>query len=211
MLIKAGPKARSHVISRASGLKVLTRGVARTNFRCIARQAMRVPRIKRHVFSILGKDLRKDIKKMSSLSTNSILQSSSVDVAESFVWESLHSENRENAPNLFEVLESCVNVKRRNRAGKRKKNHKPSNITMFGVCAAIILRHRNHKMNFLQKFVSLALHTGHCSKQVCTISQCVNYIFQCAVSGNIYCRFFRDCKNCCFVYRTSQPLPIWIR
>ena len=176
MLIKAGRKARSHVVSKASGLKVLTRGVARTNFRCIARQAMCVPRIKRHIFSFLAKDLRKDIKKMCSVTTNSFLQSSSVDVANTFLWESLHSDIKQNAPNLFEVLKSCVNVKRRYRAVKGKKKKRASNITVFGVCAAIILRHCNHKMNFLQKVIALALHTGHCSKLVCRSKEWLFYI-----------------------------------
>ena len=62
VLTKKGRKSRAHAVSKASGLKVLTRGVARTNFRCVAKQAMIVPKIKKHVLNMLKRDIQSDIK-----------------------------------------------------------------------------------------------------------------------------------------------------
>ena len=168
VLIKKGRKSRAHAVLKASGLKVLTRGVARTNFRCVAKQAMIVPKIKKHVLNMLKRDIQSDIKHMCSVTTGSILQESSVDAAGKFSWTMLQTEVKHSAPTLFAVLEACVDVKRRKNPVKQRKTKKrtSSNVTIFGICAAIILRHRNHHMNLLQRMVSLALHSGHSSKQV---------------------------------------------
>ena len=50
--------------------------------------------------------------------------------------------------------------------------------TVVGVCAAIILKHRQPKMNLLQKIISLILYAGHASKKVIT-SNVTSALFWC--------------------------------
>ena len=93
-----------------------------------------------------------------------------------FTWEQLAQEISHTAPTLHSVFEVCTDVKRRERKvvkgeeksqakGRRKTRH-CSNTVVLGVCAGILLRHHNHHMNFIQRLVSLILHSGHCAKQV---------------------------------------------
>ena len=103
---------------------------------------------------------------MCSVKTGSILQESSVDAVGKFSWNLIQTAVKRNAPTLFAVLEDCVDVKQQKKLSQTKKNKKrtSSNITIFSICAVIILRHRNHRnhcMNLLQRMVSLALHSGH--------------------------------------------------
>ena len=121
VLIKKGRKSRAHAVSKASGLNVVTIGVARTNFRCVAKQAMIVPKIKKHVLNMLKRDIQSDIKHMCSVTTGSILQESSVDAAGKFSWNMLQTEVKHSAPTLFAVLEACVDVKRRKNPVKQRK------------------------------------------------------------------------------------------
>ncbi len=51
---------------------------------------------------------------------------------------------------------------------KLRRSNRPSSSAVVGVCAAILLRHKNTHMNLLQKVVSLLLNGGHASKQVRT-------------------------------------------
>ncbi len=68
------------------------------------------------------------------------------------------------------LLKVCVEVKRRERPSKKtrltKRTYRPSNSAVLGVCASILLRHKNQQMNVLQRVVSLILHRGHAGKQV---------------------------------------------
>ena len=49
------------------------------------------------------------------------------------------------------------------------KSIKPADVAVLGVCACILLRHRNTHMNAMQRAISLVLHIGHSSKQVINI------------------------------------------
>lgn len=56
----------------------------------------------------------------------------------------------------------------------RSKIATPSAIV--AVCAAILLRYKNQRMNMLQHMVSLILHRGHAGKQVqMSITLCVEH------------------------------------
>ncbi len=83
-----------------------------------------------------------------------------------FSWNLLAKELESKAPTLYGVLSVCVDVRRRKRKRKTTKQKSSSNTAMLGVCAAILLRHRNQKMNLLQRIITLIFHSGHASKQV---------------------------------------------
>ena len=51
-------------------------------------------------------------------------------------------------------------------AAKGPKEDQGQTPSILGVCASILLRHKNVHMNALQRIISLVLHTGHSAKQV---------------------------------------------
>ena len=46
------------------------------------------------------------------------------------------------------------------------RSYRPSNSAILGVCAALLLRHRNHNLNAVQRIISIILHGGHAAKWV---------------------------------------------
>ena len=66
-----GNRSRTQVISRSSGLKTLARSVGQQKRSSIARQAMRDNRICGYILHILGKDIQREMKQMSSVRTKS--------------------------------------------------------------------------------------------------------------------------------------------
>ena len=69
------------------------------------------------------------------------------------------------APTLHSLLKMCIDVKRR-QSSSRKRSHRTRNASVMGVCASIILRHKNQHMNAMQSIISLLLHRGHAGKHV---------------------------------------------
>ena len=172
VLVKGKRKSRAHFVHKSSGLKKLVRGVANRSNRTIARQALLNNRVRPHLFTLLKKQIQKELTRMCSKKQPSLLRSSSPDSIASFSWESIANEVFLVAPTFHTILQACVNVKRRKRAntsgGKRHKTYHRSDNAALGVCACILLRHRNHHLNLFQRLVSLILHSGHSGKQVYT-------------------------------------------
>lgn len=175
ILVKGKGRSRAHSIPKSSGLKKLVRGVASKKRRTVARQAILDPGIRSHVFMILKK-VQKEMTRLSSKSFNSLLGASSAEALTAFTWEKLAQQISHAAPTLYAVLDACVDVKRRRSVegdGKSKTKAKTrarqcSSTAILGVCAGILLRHRNHHMNLVQRLVALVLHSGHSAKQVST-------------------------------------------
>ena len=104
-----------------------------------------------------------------------------LDKLANFSWDDLASELKNRAPVLHTFLTTCVDVKRRRKTSKT--TYRTSNAAVLGVCASILLRHKNQHMNVLQHIVSLILHRGHAGKQV-----------------NVTCAYIQMMPNC---------LPLW--
>lgn len=83
---------------------------------------------------------------------------------EKFSLDAMVSELEQQAPTFYAILNMCVDVKRRTRPVRR--TFRPSVSAIVGVCASILLRNKNQRMNALQHLVSLTLHLGHAGKQV---------------------------------------------
>ena len=169
-MVKAKTYHKAHVIPRSSGLKKLARSVGRRNHPAIARQVMRNPKTKAICLNLLEKDIQKDLTVLASKKGRVLcLRQKTLDALQSFTWEKLHLDLKMKAPTLYRVLQACVNVHRRKHAGKtgHTKTHCTHNSVVLGMCAALILRHRNQHLNLVQRIISLILHSGHTGKQVC--------------------------------------------
>jgi len=57
-------------------------------------------------------------------------------------------------------------MKKGGRKGIVVHSYRPSNSAILGDCAALLLRHRNHNLNAVQRIISIILYGGHAAKQV---------------------------------------------
>jgi len=94
---------------------------------------------------------------------------SSFEDIKQFSWEKISDELYQVTPTLYAVLRGCTNVKRRVRSAQNPVHHEKEisrNKVILGVCASILLHHKNMHMNALQHIISLVLNAGHSLKQV---------------------------------------------
>ena len=164
-------KLQTRVVHRSSKLKTLTRSIGRLNYGSIARQAMKVEKIRSKVLTILALTIQKELTEICAKKNLSLFRDAAPDSVKSFSWGALIAELENRAPIFTQVLRGIVQVKRRTRVSrtprkKGKKPSRPSDEAIIGVCAAVMLRHRNVHMNLVQRIISLVLHNGHASKQV---------------------------------------------
>ena len=73
-----------------------------------------------------------------------------------FSWDKLLGELEENAPILLAILRECTQT----------KVPRPNQMSVIGMCAAIVLKYRYSKMSLVQKIISIILHGGHRGKLV---------------------------------------------
>ena len=161
---------RADVIHKSSGLKQMARSIARRRYSALARQVMRNPKTRDHCLNTLEKDIQKELTCVVSLKKGtSCLRYKSLQALQSFTWEKLHRELKVKAPTLHQVLMGCINVRQRERVrkGPHRKSTRVHKHAVLGICAAILLRHRNQNLNLVQRLLSLILNSGHAGKQVC--------------------------------------------
>ena len=144
-------------------MKKVGRSVGRSNPAAIARQVMFHAQIKKHILKEVGKVLQRDIKRACQIKTASLLRKRSAEDMCSFSWASLLGELKKNAPVFVKLLTDCV-VRKRKIEGKR--SHCASDDAIVGVCASILLRHRNQEMNLIQRIISMLLYSNHAPVQV---------------------------------------------
>lgn len=111
---------------------------------------------KSQVLKIIGEELAKEIKEIASDRVQSILQSQTSNDVKNFKWDTLLNEMSRYTPTLKMLLAFATKTR------KPRCNTK----AVICMCAAIIISHRNSRMNFVQKIVSLILYCGHTSKKV---------------------------------------------
>ena len=103
----------------------------------------------------------------------SCLRQTGIDSLQSFSWEILDCElphKAPKAPTLHAVLDGCVDVRRK--ACKQRRARHNKNVVVRGICAAILLRLRNHHLNLVQRMISPILCNGHDGKQVLYVVDC---------------------------------------
>ena len=145
-------KTDSTVHHLPSSLKRLGRSIGRRNRKSIARQCMKDTKIRAHVMNITASTIKKEIKTLSTLKCSSLLRNTTAKQLNSFRWEDLIKEMKLNTPTLLEVIQGCVTKKQRGNSGKR--SYRVKDEVIIGICTAILIRHQNTQMNFVQRMLS---------------------------------------------------------
>ncbi len=97
--------------------------------------------------------MTREVKTMSSCKVNSILKKSQDrKLLKEFTWNMLDKELSTHAPLLRHFLLSA----RSTRVPRSNTN------AVVGICAEIILSHRNKSMSLVQKINSIIMYAGHC-------------------------------------------------
>ena len=121
---------------------------------------------------VLKKYLQKEMTQVASFKEGySCLRQKDLESLQNFSWETLNLELQSKAPTLYAVLEGCVNVRRKGKKSLQTQHSK--NLAILGICAAILLRHRNHHLNLVQRIISLILFSGHAGKKVYSNGSCI--------------------------------------
>ncbi|XP_064384807.1 uncharacterized protein LOC135333715 isoform X2 [Halichondria panicea] len=136
--------------------KHIGKAIARKSRKKVAMEALKDPTTRKYLLKMVGIELAKEVKCMSSESANSILQSQNPDDLRQFSWEMLLNELSMFAPVLRQLLDLATNTRVR----------RSNTDAVIGMCAAILINHRNPKMNLVQRSNALVLYAGHSSKQV---------------------------------------------
>lgn len=121
-------------------------------------------KVKKRIIPIIGKHIRKEMKRMCGLKSISLLRDSTPQRLCSFKWEDLMKEMQQTAPTFFQILEGCVY--RKQKGVQMKKSYRVNDESVIGICAAILLRHKNPKMNLIQRIISMLLYGSHAPKNV---------------------------------------------
>lgn len=121
---------------------------------------------RKYVLNLVGKEICNEIRLMASNKVDSFLCSTSKDDLKTFSWGRLHAELSTFAPVLHSIL----------LAATKTRVPRPNTRMVTGMCAAILLKHRNPKMSLVQKVVSLVLYAGHASKQVKQLAACIQHV-----------------------------------
>ena len=151
-----GYTKRTRVYNITPRRKHIVKAVARRSKRSVATECMKDVAVKKYVMKKIGEEVRTELKKLSSESTNSILQQSGPNIMETFTWEALHSELTKHTPVLQGLLQST------GIHGQNRPNFK----AIVALCVALLAKNRNPRMNLLAKIFSLIMYSGHSSKEV---------------------------------------------
>ena len=133
--------------------KRLGNAVARKCQQGIAEETMKNPSTRKRVLNLVGRELQKEVQKMASDSTNSLLK---MEDLKEFEWDKLLQELSTHAPVLLGVLQAAT----------KTRSPRTNTNAVICICAAIIFKQRNSKMSLVQKIISLVLYAGHTSVQV---------------------------------------------
>ena len=164
-------KNSSTVHRLTPSMKKLAKSIGRHDPNSIARQVMSHSRVKTAVIKKMSRVVCREMEDMCKINTHSILRDSSPETLKAFNWDVLIHELNSKAPTFIQLLQGFLHTKKRRRSYRcppKKSNQTPEKI-VIGVCASIILRHRNIHMNLLQRLVSVVLYSGHTNKQVCIV------------------------------------------
>ena len=104
---------------------------------------------------------RQEVIPISSDNHNSLLRHKSKAALENFSWERVWLELQQSAPLFLALLSGLL---------PSFKRRKEASIPALCMCASILLKLQNPKMNLVQSMVSLVLKAGHTTKQVCSLS-----------------------------------------
>ena len=104
------------------------------------------------------------MKQLCKMNPPSMLRDTSLESLTSFTWDALVEELRERSPTLYQILKEAA--QKRRKVSKARKSYIVEDNTVIGLCSAVLMRHKNNKMNMVQRIISLLLYSEHASKQV---------------------------------------------
>ena len=165
VVVKRPPGSKHSVQYLTPSMKKVGRSVGRRNCRSIARQVVNHNRIRHFILGRVGRLIRKDMERICSSLVPSMLRKRTPDAMKSFSWGILAKELEDVSPVFYQILKECVQKKRRKTA-KQRTSYAVDDSVVIGMCAAILLRHRNKNMNLVQRIVSALLYSGQAPKQV---------------------------------------------
>ena len=149
-------KNRYFYLSRS--LRKIGRYVGRGNKRSIAEAVIQNSALCHEVVTALGRALRKEIGKICSDSHDSILRMKTKTALELFSWGRVWLELQTHAPLLVDVLLQLL--------PPSKRTTEDAIHPALCICASILLKLRNNKVNLVQAMVAVILKAGHATKQV---------------------------------------------
>ena len=113
----------------------------------------------------IGVAMKKEIKLLCSNQLSSIIRENSKTALQFFSWETIVLELLNVAPLLVIMLKHYLST-----VPTERLNH------ILCVCACILVRSRNNKMNMLQSVISILLFAGHAGKMVSSILFCYMHV-----------------------------------
>ena len=141
------------------------RSLARNNKKGLLHQILRNKRLEQHAAKRIGMAVTREVQILCSDTFMSIFRERSRASMEHFSWDTLWCELQTAAPTSVCMLQACFNTSGKSQAAK------PVLIMLM----AMILKHRNPKMNIVQSIVSLILYAGHAGKQVRKYNAIINF------------------------------------
>ena len=149
-------KNRYFYLSRS--LKKIGKYVGRGKKRSIAEAVIQNSALKYEVVVALGREVCKEISMICSDSHDSILRMKTKTALELFSWERVWLELKTHAPMLVALLVQLLPPSKRKSADVIHP--------ALCICASILLKLRNNKVNVVQVMMAVILKAGHASKQV---------------------------------------------
>ena len=141
----------------SGSLKKVGKYVGRGNRISIAAAVIQNTSLRGEVLSSLCKEIQREVKSACSDAHDSILCMTSKPALENFTWERVWQELELKTPLLAATLTGLLPVSKRTQTNV---------VPALCVCASIILKLQNQKVNVVQTMISLVLKAGYATKQV---------------------------------------------
>lgn len=141
----------------SASLKKIGKYVGRGKKRSIANAVVENNSLQGEVVSSLCIQAHKQMKKLCSDKHDSILRMTTKPALEQFTWDRVWEELKLNVPLMLTILTGLV---------PPSKRESKSAQAALCVCASILLKMQNQKINLVQSVIGLVLRAGHATKQV---------------------------------------------
>jgi len=156
--------------------KKIGKYVGRGKTRSIAKAVVENAALRDEVLLALCTEARKEFKKLCSDCHDSILRITTKPAVELFTWERVWLKMQLNVPLLLSFLTNLISPTKRD-----DRSIKPA----LCMCASIILKLQNQKLNVVQTMIGLVLKGGHATTEVCTV-HCINYLSGCKSTATMH-------------------------
>lgn len=147
----------------SKSLKKVGKYIGRGNKRSIATAVVENAALQGEVLLALCTEACKEVKKLCSDSHDSILRNTTKPAVELFTWERVWLELQLNAPLLLSLLTNLISPTKRD-----DKSVKPA----LCMCASILLKLQNQKVDIVQTMIGLVLKAGHATTEVLQVFSC---------------------------------------